>query len=66
MATENFANWHYHRRDRGVADALDNCYPEACREDEVLRTARAQIRVAEAAIDFRMQQLADEAPYDDA
>lgn len=62
MATENPANWRYHSRDYGVAEALDNCYPVTCRNDEVLRTARAQIRVAEAAIKFRMQELADGAP----
>ena len=66
MSSERYHMWSYWRDKRGSArDALENDYPELLGKSLLLRTALAQIRVAEAAIDQLMSQLEDDEDQDE-
>lgn len=59
--SEDASMWGYWRREYGSAiSALTEQFPETLAKDPVLQQAAAQIRVAEMAIESRMQELEDQ------
>lgn len=57
--------WGYWRDKYGIADALKDYYPELLKGDPVLSAAVAQLRMAELAIEARMQEIAHNTPDED-
>jgi hypothetical protein len=49
--------WAYWRNKYGAADALEDYFPQTLAADPVLSSALAQIKVANLAIEARMDQL---------
>ena len=61
MADAKLSMWNWHRNDYyTVSGALEDKYPQLLAKDAILHTAMCQIRVAELAIDKRMEQLREE------
>ena len=60
MADASYSMWSYWRDRDGTLSALEGRYPSLLGRSEMLRTAAAQIRIAEAAIEMVMTKLAEE------